>query len=352
MANKRVQVSVDAGATWLTLPGNAGEARNEMANVGDTIFGQPYESNQPSLGQFNFTANGIFKGVAGYNAVIKKPGTPVAMTAEAAALVSGKTYRISAATKRVISYANALTVFDNAVDRTSEVLTVDYLAGTVTFKGSYTVVGPVTLTGSYVPMAVIAKARSFTLTQTQSENDETGYEDAQGNGGMRVFAGGLKSVSLDIGGIYRAANAWLTSLQSRGIVYIECDVDAVNPGLNVFRGFFKINNRTQSGNQGDVETETVTMGLWVPDGALVEVPFSWYVAAGSTLNAAVKACLNAWINQTSVLLRYLPSGATGATPLDGIQGSVIVTEASLANAIDGQNEFSFSFRGSGTATAV
>lgn len=353
MSNKRVQVSSDNGVTWVTLPGNQAELTAiEMANVTDTVFGQSFESQQPSLGQWGLTSNGLFKGVAGYNAIIKKGGTPTAMVAEAMSLVSGQIYQVTAATKRVLSWANAITVFDNAVDHTADVESIDYLTGKVTFASGYVVTGPVTITGSYLPMAQIAKGRSFNLRQSVTQNDETGYDDAQGNGGFRIFEEGLRQVSLELGGIFNATAAWAAAAATRGVVYVEVDLDASDAGKNVFRGFFKIMTTSQSGNQGDVESQTVQLQLWVPDGDLVLRPFGWDIASASKMSSAVQKCLAAFANQTGLKARYLPKGTTGNAPLDGTEGDVIVTEASLANAIDGQNEFSFTFRGTGAPSPV
>jgi len=352
MSNKRIQVSSDNGSTYVTLPGNQGELTAvEMGNVTDTVFGQTFESQQPTLGMWGVTSNGLFKGVAGYNAVIKKSGTPTAMTAEACTLVSGKTYQITAATKRVISWLNTLTVLDNAVDRTAQVESIDYLTGKVTFLASHTVVGPVTVTGSYLPMTQVAKGRSFNLRQSVAQVDTTGYDDAQGNGGFKTFDEGLRTVSLELGGIFSATAAWAAAAVARGIVYVEVDLDASNTGKNVFRGFFKIMSTSQSGNQGDVETQTVNLSLWVPDSDLVVTPFSWTIDSASRLSSAIQKCLAAFAAQSTLKVRYLPQGAIGQSPNDGTVGDAIVTEASLANSIDGQNEFSFTFRGTGAPAA-
>ncbi len=353
MSNKRVQVSSDGGTTYVTLPGNQADLTAvEFGNVTDTIFGQTFESQQPTLGQWGVTSNGLFKGVAGYNAVIKQSGTPTSMAAEACSLVSGKTYQVTSTTKRVLSWADALTVLDNAVDHTADVVSIDYLTGKVTFAAGYTVTGPVTLTGYYVPMTQIAKGRSFNLRQSVAQVDTTGYDVAQSNGGFRTFDEGLRSVSLELGGIFSASAAWQAKALTRGIVYVEVDLDASDPLKNVFRGFFKVMNNSQSGSQGDVETQTVQLQLWVPDSDLIVTPFSWTIASASAMSSAVQKVLAAFAAQTDLDIRYLPTGAIGASPNDGIEGTVIVTEASLANSIDGQNEFSFTFRGTGAPAAV
>lgn len=352
MSNKRVRVSDDAGVTYYTLPGNTGEMHEEMNMVNDTVFGQNYESMAPGLAQWNIPANGIFKGVAGYNAIIKKGGTPTAMTGEACSLVSTRVYQITASAKRIISTTAALTVLDNGVDHTVDVLSIDYLTGKITFKSTYTVTGPVTVTGTYLPMTAITNARSFTLTQTSAPVDQSSYDTAQANSGHRVWAGGLKTVGLQLGGIFNATNAYLTTLLARAIVYVEIDLDASNPGTSVFRGLFKMANQVRAGQQGALEEENLQFNLYVPDGALVVQPCGWYFTGGSTLNTAIQKVLTAWDTQTAIKVQYLPTGVTGASPLDGIAGDAIPVEATLANTVEGLNTYSFNFRGTGLPAAV
>ena len=352
MANKRIQVSGDNGVTWSTLPGNQGELTDEMGNVVDTIFGQEWESQLATLGQWQITANGLYKGVAGYNALIKKAGVPLALTDEPMTLVSGKTYQITAAAKRALDLQATITVKANATDATAQVEKIDYLTGKVTFKAAYTPTGAVTLTGSYVPTTQIAKGRSFNLTQSANELDVTGYDDAQSNEGYRIFEAGLRTVSLELGGISRASTGWRAALRARQRLMVSVDLDASDPGKSMFAGYFSVMNRGQSGNQGDVESETVQLQLYAPDGDLIQRPFGWEIAANSRMNPALKICLQAYQAGTPIKVRYLPSGAIGAAPPDGAEGKAYVTEASLANAIDGQNEFSFTFRGSDTPVVV
>lgn len=56
--------------------------------------------------------------------------------------------------------------------------------------------------------------------------------------------------------------------------------------------------------------------------------------------------LNAWQDGTLIDVEYSPDGVNGKT------GKAIVTEASLANVYEGQNEFSFTFRGTGTLADI
>ena len=346
MAAKRIRFSFDTGTTWSTLPGSTGERQTELEPVKDTVFGQNWESEQPSIGKWMVSANAYYKGFAGYTAVIKQTGTPTAMTGEATTLVSGKTYQITAASKRVISYTSSLTVLDNGVDQTANVESVDYLSGQVTFKAAYTPTGPITITGSYLPLAVLAKARGFQLTQTSAEIDTSDYETAQANGGWRTYKNGLKTVKLEVTGVYDATNKFTTVMAARSLVIVEVAIDGASAN-SVFRGFFKRTAHSQKGDVGALEEQTLTFSLWVPDGDLVLAPFKWYIGAGSTLNASVKGIINAFQSSTGFMVEYAPEDDT-----EVYRGDCIVTEASLSNNFDGQNEFRVNVRGSGAATVV
>ena len=346
---KQIRVSADNGVTWYTLPGASGELSQEMASIDDTIFGQDWQSESPSIGMWSISGQAFYKGIAGYTAQVKVGGTPTSVATQACTLVSGKTYRLNTAAQRIISYANPVTVFDNAVDRTNEVLSIDYLNGLVTFKGTYTVVGPVTVTYFYVPTAALAKARTFNLNQQAAEIDTTDYATAFANGGWRTYQAGLRSVSLEIGNVWANATDFLATLAARGLVYIDVSPDNTAGNATtelLYRGFFKYMSKNQSGNVGALEEETLNLNLFVPDGALVATPFKWYFGSAVGISPAVKICLEAWQNGTSIDVSYSPDGTNGK------KGDAIVTEASLANTFEGQNEFSFTFKGIGALAAL
>jgi hypothetical protein len=347
MGAKRIQVSADGGTTYRTLPGSSGDYREEMATVNDTIFGQDFESNEVSIGQWGVSANSYFKGVPGYIANLKQQGTATTMTAEPMALVSGKTYRITNAVRRILDYFSPITVFDGGVDHTADVVSIDYLNGEVTFAAAYTVSGAVTLTGKYVPTVSIAKARTFTLTQSAAELDTTVYEEARANDGWRTFKYGLRTVGLDIGGVYDVTNGFAAALRSRDPIMVE--VAPANDALTFFRGFFKFHNRGQQGDVGALEEENRTLGLWVPDGALVVRPFGWYFDPSSTLNLAVRETIAAWQAKTTVKVRYQDDPDIAGS---GHVGDAIVSEATLSNSFEGLNEFRFGFRGTGAPSTV
>src|SRR3954470_11188317 len=97
---KRVQLSAD-DITYYTLPGNSGQLMNEAGVLDDTIFGHSFKSNQPGLNGWKMQSPAYYKGFAGYVANVKMTGTSTLMTAEACSLVSGKTYQVTAAAKRI-----------------------------------------------------------------------------------------------------------------------------------------------------------------------------------------------------------------------------------------------------------
>lgn len=335
---KRVQISPD-GSTWYTLPGNKGELQYEAGQIKDTIFGQNFESNQSGIIGWTIDANGLYKGFAGYVTKIMKSGTATTMTDEAMELVSGKTYKITATAKNVIDRLTAVVVKDNAVTVDAEdIESIDYLFGRVTFASGYTVTGPVTIDGKYLPLTQIGGANSFTLTQTANAIDNTDYEIAQGNDGFRTYEYGLRTVSLALKGIHKASNAFATLLTARAECVIEINVDG--SGKSVARGFFKPMTTGQDGDVGALENANLDFTLSVPDQADILLPFSWIHDGTTSLSMAIRTALNSWEDGTLVSVNYLPDGATG------VEGEAIITDLSLSGGLEAMNEFTVKFQGS------
>jgi hypothetical protein len=212
MAAKKFQVSADGGVTYLTFPGDTAQLESVGTNIKDTVFGQFWESGQTGLEQWTMQANGYYKGFAGYVAVIKKSGTSTPMTNEATTNLSVRVYQITNVAHQIIDPAVAVVVKDNAVDQTAQVLSIDYMFGIVTFKSTYTVVGPVTVTGNFLPTTAVAKGQGFTVTQTATIIDTTDFPTAQGNNGFKTCIPGLNTAALEITGVYAITNGWLALL--------------------------------------------------------------------------------------------------------------------------------------------
>lgn len=344
MAAKRIRVSDDAGTTLYTLPGNTGSFHDEAGQLDDTIFGQNFQSSFPGLNGWTLTANALVKGYAGYVATIRKTGTTTVMTGEAMALVSGKTYQITNVAKRLIDRSFAWTVKDNAVNQNANVLSVDYLSGQVTFKSSYTVIGPVTIDGKYLPTVVVGCSNDFTLTQNAKANDNTCMDTAQTNSGNRTFAYGLKTVSLELKGIYRAADAFHTLLLARAELIISIDLEG--NGKNLAVGFFRAVTNQQSGDVGNLEEATINFDLSVPDDAYLVYPFHWYISSSSDLNVGVQKCLAAWEAETLLTIQYLPDGTNGAAGLG------VITNLTLSGGLEAVSTFAVDFQGSDISTVV
>jgi hypothetical protein len=339
---KRIQI-LDS-ATWRTFPGNKGELSREGASLRDTVFGQTFDSNMTGLINWSINTNGIFKGFAGYLAKIMKSGSSTATTAEAMTLVSGKTFQLNSAAHRVLDRAVMPTFTDNGVAVPGgDILSIDYLNGTVTFTSGHTVTGPIIMaTGSYLPMTQVGRANGFTLTQTANAIDDTDFETAQGNDGKQVFIPGLRTVALSLKGIHSAANAFGDLLDARQEMIIE--IDPAGNGKSFARGWFRAMGTGQSGDVGEQEEENINFSLAVPDDEDIALAFSWFHASDTTLSRAIRVALDAWEDEELVEVNYLENGTTG------VQGEAVITDISLTGGLEAMNEFSVKFQGSGALT--
>jgi hypothetical protein len=339
---KRIRVSDDAGTTYYTMPGSSGEMSYEAGEIDDTIFGQNFKSSQPGIVNWNITSNAYYKGFSGYVADLKKIGSSsTAMMDEAMSLVSGKTYQVTSSSKRILDRAVAVVVKDNtvAVDA-DDIENIDYLFGRVTFVSGYTVTGPVTITNAYFTTSSIAKGRSFTLTQTSDAVQTTTFDEAQTNGACHTFDYGLKTVALEVGGVFAASNDFQDLVAARTELIIEINPEGA--GQSVARGYFKAMSQSQSGNVGDLEEETITFNLSVPAVDNMKRPFGW-LHSSSTLTTAVQKALTAWEDETTLDVQYLPDGVISG----GKQGTCIITEISLSGGLESMNEFSVTYQGTG-----
>lgn len=341
---KQVRVSAD-DVTYYTLPGNAGELRNEAGQIDDTIFGANFRSSFPGLINWGVSAQAFYKGFAGYNVSIKKQGTATAMSAEAMSLVSGKTYQIDDTAKRIWDRTN-ITILDNAIAvADADILNIDFLFGKVTFTAGYTPTTPITVTGDYFPTAQVGKGQSYTLNQTVDSIETTDFDTAQGNSGRRTFKYGLKNADLELQGVFDATNAFIASLEARSELILE--VDPVGDGLTRARGFYRITSQNQSGDVGALEEETVTFSLAVPDNTPdAEFPFKWEFNTNYTLNEGVKKLIEAWENETLIWVQYLHDGTNGN------KGQAVVADMSVSAGLETMNEFNVSLQGTDTLTAV
>lgn len=340
MSAKSVRVSRD-DVTYYNLPGSTADLSLDSASVDDSVFGTSFTSSQQTLITWNIGANGYFKGFPGYKATLKRAGTPTSFTAEATTSENGGHY-ITDRTKSIWE-AGSVTILDagDAVDP-ADIDYIDYLHGGVVFATGYTVTGPITATGNYLPTSRICYAQTFSLTQSADTENITDMCEADDNGGFGVFGYQQQTVELSLDGFYNDGSDFLDDLLSRDTIIIEVNPDG--EGLSVARGYFQASSVDQSGDVGQTETESVTYALNVPEN--VRYPFKWRHASNSSIPAGVKAILDAWEARESIFVEYKAEGSSVTR-----KGEALISDTSLDGGVEDINEFSFDFQGSGELTS-
>lgn len=349
---KKIQISPDGGTTYNDLPGGNGNYEAEAEGIEDTIFGQTYSSQEVGLINWKVGAEGIFKGFAGYLADLLKQGTSTTMTDEAMSVVSGKTYSIDDSAKDIWDRSGSGVTFkDNAVDVTaSNIESIDYLFGRVTFASGYSVTGPILAAGNYFPVVSIGKGNAYSLTMSANAIDNSDFETTQSNGGYRTFEAGLRSVSLEISGIFDSTEASMADLADRNELIIE--IDPAGDGSSIARGFFKIMSTGQGGAVGGLEDETVNFVLNVPQDTKIEFVFNWRHSS-TTLATSIQNLITSWLTELNTYdVRYLPQGSVGQSPTDGKEGDFVVTDISLSGGLSNMNVFTVELQGTGVVTTV
>lgn len=350
---KVINLSDDDGVTQYSLPGSEGTFSADAEAIDDTVLGQTFKSNEVGLTGWSVSANGIYKGFAGYVADIMKFGTPTGFTTEAMTNLSGNTWQISDSTKEVWDRSVATSFDDGGAVPDSDIISIDYLFGSVTFATSKTTP---TVTGSSLAREVIGRSNTFNLTMTAESIDESDFVTVQANSGTRVFIPGLRTVALELGGIFSATENAKADLTARNEVIVE--IDPAGDGLAVARGFFKYATVSQGGAVGALEEETINLVLTVPvadatNNNDVTIPFSWAFDPSSPLSQSIQVAITSWITEdNTVEVQYLPQGAVGQSPLDGIEGDCIFTDISLSSGLSAMNVFTMEMQGTDEFTVV
>ena len=218
---------------------------------------------------------------------------------------------------------------------------IDYLFGKVTFKAGHTVTGPVTLDYDYFPRQAFGKARGFTLTQTSAMENITTFDEASSNGGFSVFFPQQLSGDLSFDSIYSASNGFDTLLENRTEIIIDINPDGNDK--SIMRGFYKVQQDTQSGDVGATEAEAVNFVLTVPEATIESnVPFDWEHENDTTLSQSVRVALDAWLTKTKIEVRYsLDDGVSGW------EGECYVSDVSLTGATEDVYSFTVNLQGTG-----
>lgn len=310
---------------------------NTIDNSNFLTSGDGFTSRMTGLKDWNVDAEGDLSTVQGYKAVLKKSGTPTGMTGAACTLVSAKTYQITDATKRVLDPGGTFVVYDNAVDHTSDVESIDYLFGKVTFKSTYTVTGAVTITGDYLPMAVIAQNHgSLSLEMSGTDLDATTRADAQSNGGWMVHQVGLIDITASVERFDDLANTYHDLLIAQTPVLLEF---SLANGALICRGWFVLTADNAEGDVSGLENETMEFALYG------KTTTNFGYAATASLNSAISKLLTAFFARTTVTGKYLPDGTNGQS------GKAYVLSFSI-EADDDREQFSLNLVSAGALADV
>ena len=341
---KTVQIQNPDTLEWNTLPGNTADISFERNQLNDTIFGERVTSTEAGLGAWTLSSNAIYKGVAGYNSVIKRTGTSTSFTTETMGQVDGQRYRINDLTRSVWDWNEEVTIFDDGLEVDAEdIAEIIHITGTVVFDSGYTVDGPVTATGSYLPTAAFGRASAFDLSQTADSTGTTAFEDAAGNNGWAMNRSTLLDADLELTAFYRNDSEFYTILNDRDVFVVEIDLDGT--GLSVARGIYKVVDYGTGGDVGGDEEEGVQFGLSVP----IDVrPFDWIHQAGTSMPAALRTVQNAWWDRVPANMRYLAQGPNNR----GWEGEGVVTDASISSSVDGLIEANIELLGTSNATEI
>jgi hypothetical protein len=242
----------------------------------------------------------------------------------------------------------AVVVKDNAVDHTADTASIDYLFGKVTFDNAYSVIGPVTVDVTYLPMIDLGKAQSYTLTQTADAIKDTDFPTAQANGGFNTHRPGLRTITAEFPVVHSMYDDWQQFLIDREEIVIEINPDGNSK--SIARGFFRLMSDRQSGNVGALEQENINFSLSVPladsGDPDIAIPFGWSHTNDSPIPAAIKTALDGYINETGIYVKYLPEGT------NGIKGAGVVTNMSLSGGMESPNVFTVTVTGDGGLTDV
>jgi len=116
--------------------------------------------------------------LAGHLSRVRMTGTATTMTGEATSSLGGNVFRITNAARRIIDPDTALVVLDDGVPMSAaDIVAVDLLFGKVTLDGDYEPDGDITITGKFLPTAVIANATGWEWNSSRVEENSTRLGD-------------------------------------------------------------------------------------------------------------------------------------------------------------------------------
>lgn len=146
---------------------------------------------------------------AGRLGLVKVGGTPTSFTAEAVTvLTTNKKYQITNSAKRIWSPTATITVLAAAtpVNPVTDPYVINRLTGVITFT-NVSARGTVTVTGTYLPMATIAKSHSVMYDRGNGLLDDTTFD----SNGFDESIPGIQSISASLGKNWETTYAGILS---------------------------------------------------------------------------------------------------------------------------------------------
>lgn len=208
--------------------------------------------------------------IAGWKARIELSDTPAALSGEAMSVVSGTTYQITNAAKRVLDPFEPIVVYDGASPIASTDYAIDYLFGRVVLDSAPA--GAVTIDATYLPLVQVGCAREFALN-LENETPEATCFQPDASVAARKFIQGLKHASGSIGylgqldAIYDGDTKELVEHALRDpesdFWVLSIDFD----GTHIWRGFVTFESHEATVEIADLLQSTVNWvtarpGLW------------------------------------------------------------------------------------------
>jgi hypothetical protein len=114
----------------------------------------------------------------GYQCSLGVTGASTTFTTQGFTNLGTDRWQITSAARRIWNPAVTVDFFDNGVPiDPSDIDTIDYLFGIVTFEASTAFAGPITATGEYFPTHTITEGHYFTIVAERDMLDDTVFGD-------------------------------------------------------------------------------------------------------------------------------------------------------------------------------
>ncbi len=207
--------------------------------------------------------------LAGFSATIQITGASTSAATQGLSLVSGKTYRMTDSAYEVLDPDTALVIDDagrpvsTTVDA-SEIESINYLHGEVTFDSGYSPGGAITIgSGNYLPLTTISTAKSGSFTVRQDALDSSALD---GSAIMRARTIGL----IDAEGTMSLLDPDLGTTVGGGDTLMDLLIEDAtktfvveyNPGSgDVFRAFARVSGLDMSTSVEDLDMSTLNWQL-------------------------------------------------------------------------------------------